>query len=136
MNIGVNSVKIIALTIGIILFSFVFKNKIIGVIKRLIKKINLDTSSQNYMATLDLIKRRSDKKSYQSICVYDKKYEGELPKIDLCMVSFNSQKWLEIFFKSLESQNYPLDKINLYFLNNYYHSSLRSSLRYFHAFLI
>jgi len=38
--------------------------------------------------------------------------------IDISIVTYNSQKWIENFFRSLEKQNYPLKLINLYITDN------------------
>lgn len=38
--------------------------------------------------------------------------------IDISIVTFNSSKWIDGFFKSLIEQDYPLQKINLCFVDN------------------
>ncbi len=38
--------------------------------------------------------------------------------IDISIVTYNSQKWLDSFFESLKKQNYPLDLINVYITDN------------------
>ena len=40
------------------------------------------------------------------------------PFIDLSMVTYNSEKWLNVFINSLLGQSYPLDRICLYFTDN------------------
>lgn len=39
-------------------------------------------------------------------------------QIDISIVTYNSAKWLDKFFESLLSQNYPLSDINLYITDN------------------
>ncbi|MFM0597987.1 glycosyltransferase family 2 protein [Paraburkholderia dilworthii] len=43
---------------------------------------------------------------------------SELPPIDLSIVTFNSERWLEGFWKSLAVQRYPLEKISLLIRDN------------------
>jgi len=38
--------------------------------------------------------------------------------IDISIVTYNSEKWLDSFFQSLQSQNYPLALINIYITDN------------------
>lgn len=38
--------------------------------------------------------------------------------IDISIVTYNSQKWIDNFFQSLLSQNYPLSLLNLYITDN------------------
>lgn len=40
------------------------------------------------------------------------------PELDISVVIHNSESWLCLFFNSLLNQNYPLDKINLYIVDN------------------
>jgi GT2 family glycosyltransferase len=42
----------------------------------------------------------------------------QYPFLDLSVVTYNSEKWLSGFIKSLLLQSYPLDKIYLYFTDN------------------
>ena len=42
----------------------------------------------------------------------------EYPTIDVTVVTFNSQHWVEQFFNSLVSQNFPVGKINLFISDN------------------
>jgi GT2 family glycosyltransferase len=46
------------------------------------------------------------------------KHEYEFPVLDISVVTYNSSRWLESFFISLESQNYPLDCISLLLRDN------------------
>lgn len=43
---------------------------------------------------------------------------SELPPIDLSIVTFNSERWLEAFWKSLAVQRYPLERISLLIRDN------------------
>ncbi|MFM0212261.1 glycosyltransferase family 2 protein [Paraburkholderia sediminicola] len=43
---------------------------------------------------------------------------SELPPIDLSIVTFNSERWLDEFWKSLSAQRYPLEKISLLIRDN------------------
>lgn len=40
------------------------------------------------------------------------------PVIDISIVTYNSNKWVDGFFESLKDQSYPLAKLNLYFVDN------------------
>lgn len=40
------------------------------------------------------------------------------PLIDVSIVTYNSSKWVEGFFASLKAQDYPLQKLNLCFVDN------------------
>jgi len=40
------------------------------------------------------------------------------PVIDVSVVTFNSGKWIDGFFESLRAQNYPLSKLNMFFVDN------------------
>ncbi|WP_198388484.1 glycosyltransferase family 2 protein [Burkholderia ubonensis] len=40
------------------------------------------------------------------------------PAIDLSIVTFNSERWLDAFWDSLVAQSYPLSKISLFFRDN------------------
>ena len=42
----------------------------------------------------------------------------DLPEIDISVVTYNSQAWIESFVASLERQHLPLRKINLIFVDN------------------
>lgn len=40
------------------------------------------------------------------------------PRIDVSVVTFNSQRWIDSFFDSVETLNYPKDRISLRFVDN------------------
>ncbi len=40
------------------------------------------------------------------------------PKLDISIVTYNSQKWIPVFFQSLLNQNYPKEKITLLITDN------------------
>lgn len=40
------------------------------------------------------------------------------PIIDVSVVTYNSEKWVDGFFESLKHQSYPLGRLNLYFVDN------------------
>lgn len=42
----------------------------------------------------------------------------DLPEIDLTIVTYNNGQWLDKFLQSLLSQNYPIHKLNLHFVDN------------------
>ena len=117
--------------IEILTLSDKIKNKIKAVLKRypFIKKIFLKlisiknfinfyrSSSQNKLALDELTNRRFDfaNKYFNKEKIAIPK---ELPEIDISVVTYNSSKWIENFFKSLVEQKYPLNKINLFFIDN------------------
>lgn len=43
---------------------------------------------------------------------------GEQPAVDISIVTYNSGKWVDDFFESLKAQNYPCEKLNLFFVDN------------------
>lgn len=43
---------------------------------------------------------------------------GDLPDIDITVVTHNSSRWIEGFFSSLCSQRYPLSRISLFIVDN------------------
>ena len=42
----------------------------------------------------------------------------ELPLIDISVVTYNSEKWINGFFTSLSAQDYPLEKLAVVFVDN------------------
>ena len=79
---------------------------------------NLPTSSsQNKLALDELTKRRFEYTNN----FFDKNNQvtqNEQIEIDISVVTYNSSKWIDNFFKSLLAQNYPTKKINIYFIDN------------------
>lgn len=43
---------------------------------------------------------------------------NDRPVIDISIVTYNSGKWVDGFFESLKDQSYPLENLNLYFVDN------------------
>lgn len=41
-----------------------------------------------------------------------------LPEIDICVVTFNSSRWIEGFVESLLGLNYPVDRLKILFVDN------------------
>lgn len=89
---------------------------ILQYIKRKYKRIDLYDSKQNLLASNSLVKRRNNEVVLKTCMMEDAPQEW--PAIDVCVVTFNSKKWLPAFFESLENQEYPLSKISLYFADN------------------
>ena len=87
-----------------------------NIVKKCVGQINVDTSSQNIRVREEMIDHRS--KIWKSEQFHCDLHSIELPVIDVCMVTYNSKKWLDAFLNSLEHQNYPLDKLNLFFTDN------------------
>ncbi len=44
--------------------------------------------------------------------------DDDLPGLDLSIVTYNSEKWLDQFVESLHQQDYPLGKLHLVFVDN------------------
>lgn len=42
----------------------------------------------------------------------------KIATIDISIVTYNSAKWVDGFFESLKAQNYPIQKLNLFFVDN------------------
>jgi len=79
---------------------------------------NLPTSSsQNKLAIEELIERRFQY-TEDFFNKNNQKIHNEQIEIDISVVTYNSSKWIENFFKSLLSQAYPTKKINLFFIDN------------------
>lgn len=90
--------------------------KVYNIISFKIKTFNVNVSSQNEKFEEYEITNRNNRKLIQ--CTELSPTPEEWPSLDLCMVTYNSLKWLPIFLKSLEKQDYPLKKLNLYFTDN------------------
>lgn len=54
-------------------------------------------------------------------------------EIDISIVTFNSKRWLDAFFKSLIEQDYPLEKLNIYCRDNGSTDGTFSMLEFFKA---
>lgn len=72
---------------------------------------NIFNSNDNIAAVQSLSNRRA---LYQ----LPKLTTTELPVIAVSIVTYNSEKWVDDFFKSLLQQSYPLDKLNLVLVDN------------------
>lgn len=44
--------------------------------------------------------------------------DDALPNIDISVVTFNSEKWVDAFFESLLASDYPLNKLHVVFVDN------------------
>jgi len=92
-------------------------NKLLNIKNKFVLSKLPTSSSQNKLALDELTKRRFEyTNNYFDL---EKCYiENQLLEIDISVVTHNSSKWINNFFKSLLEQNYPLKKINLYFIDN------------------
>ena len=50
--------------------------------------------------------------------IHQKPVDLELPEIDITVVTYNNGRWLSEFGSSLRRQSFPLDRINLVFVDN------------------
>ena len=85
---------------------------------RLFKRNSLPTSSsQNKLALEELTKRRFTftNNFFEDV---ENIIKNEQIEIDISIVTYNSEKWINNFFKSLLEQNYPTKKLNIYFIDN------------------
>ncbi|MDG1231124.1 MAG: glycosyltransferase [Pseudomonadales bacterium] len=72
------------------------------------------------------VDNNSIRNSHQSIIAARDQLLGEkpllsyedLPELDISIVVYNSERWIESFVSSLEAQDYPLDKLHLVFVDN------------------
>jgi len=80
-----------------------------------IKENVFTSSSQNLQALQNLTQRR-DILGTTILQNEDKEYKTI--EIDISIVVYNSEKWINNFFDSLIKQNYPLEDINLYFIDH------------------
>lgn len=102
---------------------FPFLRKIKTAIWRLKDKVDIKkylptSSAQNKLALDHLTKRRFNytEDYFSQLGGFD--HNTTLPYIDISIVTYNSSKWIEQFIGSLNEQVYPLDHINLYFVDN------------------
>jgi GT2 family glycosyltransferase len=74
------------------------------------------TSKANLPALQALTNRRAQNQfnEYQNFSENDERW----PTIDVSVVSFNSIRWIGNFISTLLAQNYPLSKINLFFVDH------------------
>ena len=86
--------------------------------KRVIQNIkeNIFTSSSQNLQALQNLSQRRDKVIAKILKNEDK--NSEIIEIDISIVVYNSEKWISKFFDSLIKQNYPLNKLNLYFIDH------------------
>ncbi|PVY79090.1 hypothetical protein C8D92_101296 [Tamilnaduibacter salinus] len=80
-----------------------------------VKARALVSSRQNATALQHLVDNRSLEKFWNP---FPDAMPPELPKIGLSVVLYNNGRWLQTFMESLLSQDYPLDKIHLFFVDN------------------
>lgn len=83
-----------------------------------IKKRLPTSSSQNKLALDTLTKRRFSYTDDYFRQLGNCNRNNTLPNIDISIVTYNSMKWVDQFIKSLVEQTFPLDHINLYFVDN------------------
>ena len=85
--------------------------------QRVVRKMDaqlqaLGHSSQNVLAHHGLVTRRSLPARAKSSIT------SALPVIDLSVVTYNSEKWVDLFLTSLKSQSYPTTRICLTFVDH------------------
>jgi len=80
------------------------------------QKMNAAQMQKNIAAINQLAQWRTEELDWQ--LNVSQAEVGQLPEIDVSVVTYKNSKWLEVFFSSLIAQSYPLDKINLYFTDN------------------
>lgn len=90
-----------------------------------IKNYNLLTSSSQNKLALDELTKRRFKYTEDFLNKNNQSIQNEQIEIDISVVTYNSSKWIDDFFRSLLMQNYPTQKINLYFID---HSSKDNTL--------
>ena len=78
------------------------------------KLLAKEFSQQNFEAIQDLSKNRFN----VPLGLYHIPSASSLPEIDISVVLFNSKQWLSSFCRSLLNQSYPLNKINLIFVDH------------------
>ena len=83
--------------------------------QNLLKKTGLSPdSTQNFPAINDIVRARC----LDGINQKSKVYISDLPRIDISVVTYNSERWLKGFFDSLCSIDYPKHLISLFFVDN------------------
>ena len=92
----------------------IIRQTILRRVERFNALIRGDLDSQSIRAShRQLIKERD-------ILLGEKKLleDKQLPLIDISIVSYNSSEWVEPFYMSLVTQDYPKDKLNITFVDN------------------
>ncbi len=74
-------------------------------------------SSKNNLKAIEKLSSRRDNYIDKLLNQVNKE-QTILPEIDISVVVYNSEKWINSFFKSLKEQSYPLNKINIYFIDH------------------
>jgi GT2 family glycosyltransferase/2-polyprenyl-3-methyl-5-hydroxy-6-metoxy-1,4-benzoquinol methylase len=81
---------------------------------RTLSQIDLHSSSVgNGQAIADLTARR-----FSTTACRTKSAAANAVQVDVSIVTFNSEKWIEKFFESLRQQNFPLTQIHLVFVDH------------------
>lgn len=98
-----------------------FAKKIFSKYKDIKNKLvlhNLPTSSSQNKSALDKLTKRRFTYTEDFFNKNNQSMYNEQIEIDISVVTYNSSKWVDNFFKSLLSQTYPTKKINLFFIDN------------------
>lgn len=74
-----------------------------------------DTSNISNRKSMEYLARDRQK---ALIKVISPKAVQELPSIDISIVTYNSERWIDSFFTSLAEQHYPLERINVIVVDN------------------
>lgn len=83
-----------------------------------LKKHLPTSSSQNKFALVNLAERRFDYTNHFFSGLKNTRDNQAMPNMDISIVTYNSAKWIDQFINSLITQTYPLELINLYFVDN------------------
>lgn len=76
-------------------------------------------SSMNLSAIEDMVAERCDTENLSlSVIIPTLLADIDCPRVDICVVTHNSSKWLDNFTNSLLDCNYPKNLISVYFVDN------------------
>lgn len=82
-----------------------------------VQRINSQVASPDNLPALQaLVERRFDPDALLS--VQRTALPGDVPEVDVSVVSYNSQRWVKSFVASLAAQDYPLSKLHLRFVDH------------------
>ncbi|MCX7086645.1 MAG: class I SAM-dependent methyltransferase [Methylococcales bacterium] len=123
-SIGLRAINFLELIYTKIFYSGLIRNIRLNVIYRLAKiyrRLEAKTSSKFNSKSLDVMvrERKNVLFSHSHVAwVTHRGFQHNWPVIDVSVVTFNSAKWIDVFISSLANQKYPLDKINLIFVDH------------------
>ena len=95
------------------------KSKIVSGVRHYRDRVFTKYNGDSYRKSLQFLARERSTTLLSKASKSERSNKQELvPFLDISVVTFNSEKWVERFFDSLESQSYPLSKVSLHFVDH------------------